>query len=213
MVRFITTAPKVTHESTAGKPLSVRVGGTLCLEVNVIGVPKPVVTWYHEQQKLNKGSKVAMESAGSWCYLKVRDVKEDDRGIYKVKAENMAGVDHAEFSVSVKSSLGLRRWRNFDGVLNMIFTDFIFILNNLNYKKLKVKTPSDQTPSTLQLLPVLLETSEWRKCTKISWCLRGFLLLRTLSNPSLDTKSKSLNAENFWWYWDVEADCLFTFLT
>ena len=42
----------------------------------------------------------------------------------------------------------------------MIFTDFIFILNNLNYKKLKVKTPSDQTPSTLQLLPVLLETSE-----------------------------------------------------
>lgn len=93
----------MTHDSTAGKPISVRMGGTLCLEVNVIGVPKPAVTWYHEEQKLFKGSKNAMESAGSWCYLKVRDVKELDRGVYKVKAENMAGEDEAEFKVSVKS--------------------------------------------------------------------------------------------------------------
>ena len=93
----------MTHESTSGKPVSVRLGGTLCLECNVIGMPKPFVTWYHEQQKLLKGSKVAIESAGSWCYLKVRDVKEDAGGTYRVKAENMVGSDQAEFTVSIKS--------------------------------------------------------------------------------------------------------------
>lgn len=78
-------------------------GGTLCLEVNVSGCPTPNVSWYHGNNKLFKSSKVIMENAGSWYYLKVWSLDKEDGGSYKVKAENSVGQDMVEFEVHIKS--------------------------------------------------------------------------------------------------------------
>ena len=78
-------------------------GATLSLEVNVSGCPTPTVSWFHGDAKLFNSSRVIMESAGSWSYLKVKSLTEEDAGIIKVKAENSAGQDSAEFRVTVKS--------------------------------------------------------------------------------------------------------------
>lgn len=95
-------APKITYDSALNQPLSVKSGSTLFIEVNVSGYPRPSVHWFHENEKLLNDSRITMETAGSWVYLKVKSISEEDAGNYKVTAVNSAGSDSASFNVTVR---------------------------------------------------------------------------------------------------------------
>ncbi|ESO11830.1 hypothetical protein HELRODRAFT_142940, partial [Helobdella robusta] len=95
MTYLAVKTPRITYENSFNKVQSVRIGGTLSLEVNISGCPKSTVSWFCGVKKLLTNSRIAMENAGNWNYLKVRCLQEEDAGLYKVHAENIAGQDTA----------------------------------------------------------------------------------------------------------------------
>uniref|UniRef100_A0A803J1Z5 Neural cell adhesion molecule L1-like protein n=1 Tax=Xenopus tropicalis TaxID=8364 RepID=A0A803J1Z5_XENTR len=93
--------PKMlTPQGTSGSVTALR-GEELHLECIAEGLPTPSITWYRE-----KSGAVVLQSHGK--LLKMKDISEEDEGIYRCKAENSWGsVDHG-FHVWVE---GPPRWR------------------------------------------------------------------------------------------------------
>ena len=89
---------------------SLMVGSTIYIEVNVSGQPRPTVSWFHNDAKVEESNRVGTETADGWSSIKVKATTIDDAGTYKVTAENAAGFDSAEFKVLVKGiSVRLKR--------------------------------------------------------------------------------------------------------
>jgi len=84
---------------------SLMVGSSIFIEVNIAGQPRPSVSWFHNDAKIEESNRVSSEAAEGWSSLKVKASTVDDAGTYKVTAENAAGFDSAEFRVLVKGML------------------------------------------------------------------------------------------------------------
>ena len=83
---------------------SLMVGSSIFIEVNVAGQPRPAVSWFHNDRKVDESNRVSTETADGWSSLQVKASTVDDAGTYKVTAENAAGFDSADFRVLVKGS-------------------------------------------------------------------------------------------------------------
>ena len=82
------------------------VGSSIFIEVNIAGQPRPAVSWFHNDVKVEESNRVSTEAAEGWSSLKVKATTVDDAGTYKVTAENTAGFDSSEFRVTVKGIFG-----------------------------------------------------------------------------------------------------------
>ena len=58
--------------------------------------------WYLGDRLLEETARISVEVNEGWSYLKVKNVNPRDAGLYKVTAENVAGIDEASFDVLVK---------------------------------------------------------------------------------------------------------------
>ena len=104
------SAPKITYDRSMRASFSLMVGSTIYIEVNVSGQPRPTVSWFHNDAKVEESNRVGTETADGWSSIKVKATTIDDAGTYKVTAENAAGFDSAEFKVLVKGiSVRLKR--------------------------------------------------------------------------------------------------------
>jgi len=101
---FCSVAPKITYDRSMRPSFSMMVGSTIFIEVNIAGQPRPSVSWFHNDVKVEESNRVSSETAEGWSSLKVKASTADDAGTYKVTAENAAGFDSAEFRVFIKGS-------------------------------------------------------------------------------------------------------------
>lgn len=53
-------APKITYDNVLRQALSLKLGQTIYIEVNVSGFPKPAVSWFHGDKKLELGDSRAV---------------------------------------------------------------------------------------------------------------------------------------------------------
>ena len=83
-------------------------GGSLILSVNVTGAPTPSVSWYLGQDQLQATNGISIETTDTYSTLTVKDVKDNQGGVYSVLAENSVGSDKAEFTVNIRGGSQLR---------------------------------------------------------------------------------------------------------
>ena len=60
------------------------------------------ITWYHGDSEVEESARSTVEDNEDWCYLKRKHMKASDAGVYRVRAQNAAGVDEASFNVTVQ---------------------------------------------------------------------------------------------------------------
>ena len=80
-------------------------GNRLVFECKLAGSPKPDVTWFREDVKIQNDSrttfKVTEEAKNTFAViLELNDVVETDAGLYKVKAKNMYGEVSASINLN-----------------------------------------------------------------------------------------------------------------
>ena len=99
---FTTVAPKIEYDAKYKQPVSLNAGATLTLPVTVAGVPTPKISWFFGDKELKPGNGTSIETKEKSSQLTVKNTTGANAGTYRVKAENAAGSDQAEFKVSMK---------------------------------------------------------------------------------------------------------------
>jgi hypothetical protein len=72
--------------------------------VDFVGVPKPKAQWFHNDQPLTSGPRMAIESSDSQSSITVSDLRPEDAGQYKLKVTNKAGCQEAVFNINVRGT-------------------------------------------------------------------------------------------------------------
>ena len=157
----------ITYEDALSKPLGLRDGSTLHIEVDISGSPRPSVTWYQGESELHETARVTIENNDGWSFIKVKGIKVSDAGTYKVSAENTAGSDSAEFTVNVQG----RKSILFSYSYSYIYID-IFLFCTY---KLSVMNEDDVYLLLMQVFRSLPVTSMFSKSTRISLWWAGML--------------------------------------
>ncbi|XP_013109098.2 twitchin isoform X22 [Stomoxys calcitrans] len=83
------------------KPLKVRAGQTVKFDVDVKGEPAPTLTWFFKDSEIIPIDGIRIESEDYNTKITLLDSTRKASGIYKLKAENINGVDEAEVDVTV----------------------------------------------------------------------------------------------------------------
>ncbi|XP_018789320.1 PREDICTED: twitchin isoform X17 [Bactrocera latifrons] len=83
------------------KPIKVRAGQTVKFDVDVKGEPAPTLTWILKEKELSSDNQVRLENEEYNTKLTILYTTRGQTGIYKLKAENINGVDEAEVEVIV----------------------------------------------------------------------------------------------------------------
>ena len=101
----VSESPEIKYEDKYEDTQALKGGATLILPVNVKGTPSPTVTWYKGEDVLEASDTVNIETKDNSSRLTVKNVEAKDADLYKVTAENVAGSDSAEFTVTVKGTI------------------------------------------------------------------------------------------------------------
>lgn len=99
--------PVIQYESKLKETQTVKSGGSLSLPVTFTGTPTPKITWYCGETELKTGNGTTIETNGASSRLVIKNVTAANVGIYRVKAENSAGSDEAQFTTALKGALHL----------------------------------------------------------------------------------------------------------
>ncbi|MCR9012864.1 immunoglobulin domain-containing protein [Gabonibacter chumensis] len=77
-------------------------GGTIKIEAIVRGTPTPEVRWYKENRRIynNDRTTISTDSTGK-ATLTIVKAKQEDEGIYEIKAENIIGMVDTTCTVRV----------------------------------------------------------------------------------------------------------------
>jgi titin len=76
-------------------------GGILELKCNILGVPKPNITWLKDETEIREDDETVLEQNDSLFSLKKSSMKSLDEGKYKLKVENKVGKTEASSLVTV----------------------------------------------------------------------------------------------------------------
>jgi len=99
---LLPVAPKIEYDAQYKKPVALNAGAVLTLPVTVSGVPTPKVLWYFGDKELKTGNGTTIETKEKTSKLTIKNTTGANAGVYRVKAENAAGSDEAEFKVTMK---------------------------------------------------------------------------------------------------------------
>lgn len=75
------------------------------MQLQVLGNPKPTVSWYLEDQPLHETEFLKITAKGEWHKVSIDEILIDDEGIYKCVAENDLGVVETETEVLVEGKI------------------------------------------------------------------------------------------------------------
>lgn len=95
-----------TIEAQDRSPVTVPIGDnvtalsntSVTIECPTTGVPKPIVTWTKNGQKISSGGRYLVQDDGS---LQITEADEDDNARYTCSADNVAGKDSASSNVKI----------------------------------------------------------------------------------------------------------------
>ncbi|EDW50927.1 GM26811 [Drosophila sechellia] len=83
------------------KPIKVRAGQPVKFDVDVKGEPAPSLTWFLKETELTPTGQVRLENIDYNSKLTLLDTNRKQSGQYKLRAENINGVDEAEVEVII----------------------------------------------------------------------------------------------------------------
>lgn len=84
------------------KPIRVRRGQNVKVEVDVRGEPPPEIIWSFKEKVLGPAdANVRINNEEYLTKFQLTDVKRKNTGVYKIRAENTSGFDEAELEVTV----------------------------------------------------------------------------------------------------------------
>ena len=92
----------ITYDDKLKKTQNLKADTTLIITVNIAGVPDPDVSWYFGESELSTTNGTTINTTDTLSTLTMKGVSAESSGTYSVKAENTAGKDDAEFTLSVK---------------------------------------------------------------------------------------------------------------
>ncbi|KRF85408.1 twitchin isoform X27 [Drosophila virilis] len=91
--------PSINREKM--KPVKVRAGQTVKFDVDVKGEPAPTLTWSFKEKEVTPSGQLRLDNDDYNTKLVLLDTTRKDTGVYKLKAENINGVDEAEVEVII----------------------------------------------------------------------------------------------------------------
>jgi len=83
------------------KPIKVRAGQPVKFDVDVKGEPAPSLTWFLKETELTSTGQVRLENIDYNTKLTLLDTDRKQSGQYKLRAENINGVDEAVVEVII----------------------------------------------------------------------------------------------------------------
>ena len=104
LIHFKTAPPKLEYDERHHR-ITMVAGSTLRLNVQLFGSPAPQVTWFRNNKSLSDFHNIYIDVTEDTTLLTVKQVSQDDAGMYKVKAKNKLGESQAHFEVTVIGKL------------------------------------------------------------------------------------------------------------
>lgn len=86
--------------------MTIKVGLTLSLDVNVIGEPPPTVTWSYKGEEIKSDGQIRVDNVDYNTKFFILKTKRSHTGCYVIKATNEVGEDIAEVNVTVLGKPG-----------------------------------------------------------------------------------------------------------
>lgn len=83
------------------QPITVKVGLTVTLDVNIIGEPPPAVTWTFQGKELVSDDTIRIDNIDYNTKFFVLKAKRAHSGKYVINAKNEVGEDTAEVEIMV----------------------------------------------------------------------------------------------------------------
>ncbi|XP_015183294.1 PREDICTED: twitchin isoform X5 [Polistes dominula] len=83
------------------QPITVKVGLTITLDVNIIGEPPPTVTWTFKDQELVSNDLIRIDNIDYNTKFIILKTKREQTGKYVIRAKNEVGEDVAEVEITV----------------------------------------------------------------------------------------------------------------
>lgn len=83
------------------QPVTIKVGLTMTLDVNIIGEPPPTVTWFFKDQELKSDDFIRIDNIDYNTKFFLLKAKRAHTGKYTIKAKNEIGEDTAEVEITV----------------------------------------------------------------------------------------------------------------
>lgn len=96
---FALVKPSINREKM--KPIKVRAGQTVKFDVDVKGEPAPTLTWFFKEKELSPTGQVRLENEDYNTKLTILDTTRKESGEYRLRAENINGVDEAVVEVII----------------------------------------------------------------------------------------------------------------
>ncbi|KAF2885739.1 hypothetical protein ILUMI_20443 [Ignelater luminosus] len=88
------------------KPLTVKSGLVVNLDINVAGEPPPTITWYYDGKELTTTDEIRIEKADYNTKFFIPKAKRGQTGKYTITAKNEVGEDTAELELTVLGKPG-----------------------------------------------------------------------------------------------------------
>lgn len=79
-------------------------GSSTSLECTITGTPEIKVNWYKQESEILPSDKFRMSFVDSKSVLELNNVSVEDSGYYTCRAENEAGFDNCNVTVTVKGA-------------------------------------------------------------------------------------------------------------
>lgn len=83
------------------QPITVKVGLTVTLDVNVIGEPPPNVTWFFKDKEIVSDDTIRVDNIDYNTKFFILKTKRAHTGKYVIKAKNEVGEDTADVEIIV----------------------------------------------------------------------------------------------------------------
>ncbi|ERL85176.1 hypothetical protein D910_02598 [Dendroctonus ponderosae] len=88
------------------KPLSVKAGLSISLDINIQGEPPPTVTWLYEGKEISSTDELKIDNIDYNTKFFILRSKRTQSGKYTIIAKNEVGTDEAEIEISVLGKPG-----------------------------------------------------------------------------------------------------------
>lgn len=93
--------PKIDLTSIPQRMISVLAGKPLELDLPIIGRPRPVCSWFFNDNKLKIVERVKIQSTATFSKLTVHNTTIDDTGEYTLEVKNVTGITTENIKVVI----------------------------------------------------------------------------------------------------------------
>lgn len=88
------------------KPLTIKSGLVVNLDINVAGEPPPKITWFYDGKELTSNDEITIDSSDYKTKFFISKAKRKQSGKYTIVAKNEVGEDTADLEINILGKPG-----------------------------------------------------------------------------------------------------------